>query len=82
MHVTSVAVQDGAIQMTLGNRASGAINGKIISLRPAVVEDAPVVPIAWVCGYAETPGKMKAIGRNLTNVRSELLPVECRALSK
>jgi len=80
--VSAVAVRDGAIQMTFGNRASAAIAGKILSLRPAVVEDAPVVPVAWVCGYAETPDRMKAFGQNLTNIGSELLPVECRALKR
>ena len=80
--VSSLAVQNGAIQMTLGNRASAAINGKILSLRPAVVEDAPIVPLAWICGYAELPDGMRVFGENLTNVRSELLPVECRALKR
>jgi len=77
--VSSVAVQDGAIQITFGNRASSTIGGKMLSIRPAVVEDAPIVPIAWVCGYAETPDKMKAFGPNQTNIPGELLPFECRA---
>src|SRR5258708_5910830 len=67
-HVRSVAVRDGAIHMTFGNRASSAISGKILSQRPAVVEDAPIVPVAWVCGDADAPDKMKAFGANLTNV--------------
>jgi len=80
--VSSVAVQDGAIQITFGNRVSSTIGGKMLSIRPAVVEDAPIVPIAWVCGYAETPDKMKAFGQNQTNIPGELLPFECRAIKR
>ena len=80
--VSSVAVQDGAIQITFGNRVSSTIGGKMLSIRPAVVEDAPIVPIAWVCGYAETPDKMKTFGKNQTNISGELLPFECRAIKR
>lgn len=80
--VSSVAVEDGAIHITLGNRVNKAIAGKILTLRPAVVEDEPVVPVAWVCGYAEAPDKMTVKGRNLTNVPEMLLPMECRATKR
>jgi type IV pilus assembly protein PilA len=78
-YVSAVAMRDGAIHMTFGNRASSAIGGKILSQRPAVVEDAPIVPIAWVCGNADAPDKMKAFGENRTNIPDSLLPAECRA---
>jgi type IV pilus assembly protein PilA len=81
-HVSAVAVEDGAIHITFGNRVSKAIAGKILTLRPAVVEDAPVVPVAWVCGYAEAPGKMTLHGRTLTDIPESLLPMECRALKR
>ena len=81
-YVSAVAVENGVIHVTFGNRANRAIAGKILSLRPAVVEDAPVVPIAWVCGYAETPDKMTVHGANLTNVPEPFLPVECRAFKR
>jgi type IV pilus assembly protein PilA len=81
-YVSSVSVQDGVINLTFGNRASKSIAGKILSLRPAVVEDAPVVPIAWVCGEAEAPEKMTVMGKNQTNVDPMYLPMECRALKK
>ncbi len=79
-YVSNVAVEDGAIHITFGNRANNTIAGKILTVRPAVVEDAPVVPIAWVCGYAEVPDKMTISGKNLTDVSASLLPMECRAL--
>lgn len=78
-HISSVLVQNGALHITFGNRANGIINGKILSLRPAVVEDAPVVPVAWVCGYAEAPAKMTLIGENRTNIPARFLPFACRA---
>ena len=77
--VSSVQVEGGAIHLTFGNRASGAIKGKILTLRPGVVEDAPVVPVAWVCGDAQAPEKMTAQGVNKTSVPKDLLPLNCRA---
>jgi type IV pilus assembly protein PilA len=50
-----------------------------LTLRPAVVEDAPVVPIAWVCGYAPAPEKMTVHGENRTTVPQRYLPWKCRA---
>jgi type IV pilus assembly protein PilA len=81
-YVSSLTVRDGAIHMTFGNRAGGAISGRVLSLRPAVVEDAPIVPVAWVCGSAEAPDKMKVTGANLTNIKDGLLPLECRAFKR
>jgi type IV pilus assembly protein PilA len=81
-YVTSVAVENGAIHMTFGNQSSGAIKGKVLTLRPAVVADEPVVPVAWICGYAQAPNKMTATGKDKTNIPPELLPLECRDLTK
>ena len=77
--ISSVAVQDGAIHVTFGNRANGLIAGKMLSLRAAVVEDAPIVPVTWVCGYAEAPDKMTVRGQNKTNIPANFLPFSCRA---
>jgi len=77
--IKSVAIKDGAINITFGNRANGIINGKMLTLRPAVVEDTPVVPVAWVCGSAEAPEKMVAKGKNETNIPDAFLPFNCRA---
>jgi len=81
-HVSSVQVQEGAIHITFGNRANKSIEGKILTLRPAVVEDAPVVPVSWVCGYAEAPANMSVQGVNRTNVTEMYLPLDCRQLNK
>lgn len=77
--VSALSVQDGAIHLTFGNRAHQAINGKTLTLRPAVVDDAPVVPVTWVCGNAEGPGKMTIRGGNQTSIPNAYLPLECRA---
>ena len=76
--VTSVAVQDGAIHIVFGNRAHGLLKGKTLTLRPAVVEDAPVVPIAWICGKASVPPKMTVRGADRTDIPVGFLPLRCR----
>lgn len=76
--VSGVAVENGAIQITFGNRAYGLLKGKVLSLRPAVVDDAPIVPVAWVCGGAQAPGQMTVHGVNQTSLLPKHLPLECR----
>lgn len=76
--VSSVTVQDGAIHIRFGNRAAPPLQGKTLSLRPAVVEDAPVVPIAWICGKSPVPAKMTARGADRTDIPVGLLPMRCR----
>lgn len=80
--ISAVNVQDGAIHITFGNRANRLLKGKQLSIRAAVVEDAPIVPVAWVCGYAEVPGKMTPRGDNRTDIPMGYLPLKCRSLSK
>jgi type IV pilus assembly protein PilA len=80
-YISSVAVESGAIQVTFGNRANANIRGKVLSLRPGVVEAAPMVPVAWVCGHAEPPTRMSARGLNKTTVPLQFLPLNCRALA-
>lgn len=75
--VKSISVEGGAIHIVFGNRANGALQGKTLTLRPAIVEDAPVVPVAWVCGHAKAPEKMKAIGADRTDIERTYLPVNC-----
>lgn len=77
-YVRSVVTRDGVIDVEFGNNASGAIAGKILSFRPAVVDDAPMVPVAWVCAGAAVPGGMSVRGDNRTTVPPHALPVNCR----
>ena len=78
-HVESVRVENGAIHVTFGNRANGAIQGKVLTLRPGVVDDAPIVPVAWVCGHATAVEKMTAKGVDRTTVPPRYLPLNCLA---
>jgi type IV pilus assembly protein PilA len=80
-HVSAVEVEDGAIHITFGNNANGVIDGQRLTLRPAVVEDAPIVPVAWVCAGAAVPERMTVQGRNRTTIENRFLPVNCRAMA-
>ena len=76
--VSALIVQDGVIHMTFGNKAHPQIKGKILSMRPAVIEESQIVPIAWVCGNAKAPDKMTVKGENKTTVSADYLPLACR----
>lgn len=76
-YISAVAVNSGAIDITFGNSANGLIKGMILTLRPAIVTDAPIVPVAWVCGNANVPGGMTVIGENRTNIPANYLPFSC-----
>ena len=77
-YVSSVVVRSGAIDLTFGNRANGVIKGKVLTLRAAVVEDAPIVPVTWVCGYAKAPEKMTLKSADSTTIDARYLPLKCR----
>jgi type IV pilus assembly protein PilA len=77
-YISALSVQNGAIHITFGNRANSLIQGKILTLRPAVIEDAPVVPVTWVCGNASGPAPMVVKGDNKTDVPVAYLPLLCR----
>ena len=76
--ISAVEVQNGAIHMTFGNKAHPQIKGKILTLRPAVIEESQIVPVTWVCAGAKAPEKMTLKGEDKTNVAVEYLPYLCR----
>jgi type IV pilus assembly protein PilA len=76
--VSSVTVRADDIDIVFGNNVNGTIKGKTLTLRPAVVADAQVVPIAWICASAAVPDQMTAHGDDRTNIPPNLLPVACR----
>lgn len=76
--VSDVNVAAGAITLTFGNNASKAIAGKKVTLRPAVVADQPMVPIAWLCHRVGVPGGMEVRGKDETDIPENWLPVDCR----
>lgn len=77
-YITSTIVSDGAIHMILGNKVHPKIAGNILTIRPAVIEESNLVPIAWVCGHAQAPTPMVIKGSNKTNIPEEFLPHSCR----
>ncbi len=76
--VKTVQVDHGAVAIQFGNRINRNASGKILTLRPAIVKDAAIVPIAWVCGYATVPDGMIAIGKNTSDLSPRHVPVDCR----
>lgn len=76
--VKDVNVSDGAITLTFGNNAAKALEGKRLTLRPAVMAGEPMVPIAWVCHNLPAPKGMEIRGANETDIASNHLPIECR----
>lgn len=76
-YVSGVAVSNGSITITYGSRANSHLAGKKLTLRPAVVEGYPTVPIAWVCGRASAPSGMKVQGGNETDLPQPHLPLDC-----
>lgn len=76
--IAGMVVERGAVHVSFGFKASDALQGKVLSFRPAVVEDSPSSPIAWLCGYDEPVPGMKAVGVNRTDLPAEVLPGSCR----
>ena len=80
--VRGVAVVDGAVTLTLGNNAAKPIDGKRVTLRPAVMPGEAAVPIAWICHAVTVPAGMEVLGRDETDIPPKWLPVECRGNAK
>ena len=77
-YVEKVGLSQGTIHITLGNRVNRHVAGKVISIRPAIVKDEPLVPIAWVYGYASVPEGMTVMDNNQSNILHKFLPVNSR----
>lgn len=77
-YISSLQVENGAIHMTFGNKAHPQLQGKILSIRPAIIEESQMVPITWVCGYAKAPDNMVIKGASRTNIKAEYLPYICK----
>lgn len=76
--VRSVLVEKGVIHLQFGNQAHKALHGKVLTVRPAGVADARIVPLVWLCAGAPVPDQMTALGENRTTVPAGLLPLRCR----
>jgi type IV pilus assembly protein PilA len=78
---SAVTVKDGAITLTFGNNAGKSIEGKKLTLRPAIVPGFETVPPSWICNEVAVPLNMEVRGENQTNIPMAWLPVECRGSS-
>ena len=76
--VNAVTVEHGAIHIQFGNQAHKLLQGKVLTVRPAGVDDARIVPVTWLCGPAPVPEKMAVQGENRTSVPVGMLPRRCR----
>ncbi len=77
-YVAGVTVTGGVIEVKLGKRINKNVENKTITIRPAIVKNEPIVPIAWVYAYASVPEGMTVIGENKSTVLPRHLPVNCR----
>lgn len=77
-YLQGVQLDNGALHLILGNKISNDLQGKILTLQPIYVEDSPLSPVSWICGYDAVPDGMLAASQNLTNVEIQYLPMECR----
>ncbi len=77
-YVESITVNGGTIDIHLGGRINKNAAHMVLSIRPAVVADAPRVPVAWVYGFATTPKGMTLVGENHSTIPARFLPVNCR----
>ena len=77
-YVSRIEVVDGAIHITYGNKVQQQLDGLIVSLRPSVVANNPLLPVSWICGYGQAVSGMTTAGENRTNVPREYLTGECR----
>lgn len=77
-YVARVDLEDGAVSITYGQRSNRYLTGKRLTLRPAVVEAHLAVPIAWVCGTASVPERMKVRGADRTDLPPNFMPIDCR----
>jgi len=77
-YVSGVEITDGAIHITMGNKAGPQLDSKVLTLRPITVIDSPESPTSWLCGIAKPPQGMEPVGEDRTNVEGMLLPQACR----
>lgn len=77
-YVDRIDIADGAMHVRFGNRVNTVIAGKLISLRPLIVAGSPTSPVSWLCGDADAPNGMTAVGENKTTLSSRMLPSACR----
>jgi Tfp pilus assembly major pilin PilA len=75
-YVATLGVDRGTVSVTFGNQANSMIARHRLSFRPLLTGTST---ITWTCGYwVRAENTDSEIGPNLTDVRPQFLPSECR----
>jgi Tfp pilus assembly major pilin PilA len=75
-YVADVTVNHGTVSVTFGNQANSLIARHILSFRPLLTDTGAII---WTCGYTVGGENAdNAVGPNLTDVKPQFLPGECR----
>jgi type IV pilus assembly protein PilA len=77
-YVEAMRVENGAVHIHLGNKASEFLQDRTLTMRPITVDGSPDSPISWICGNASVPDGMSAKGVNRTDIKPGMLPLSCR----
>ncbi len=79
MYVSQVVIDDGRVEVTMGNRAHADVNGDTISFTPYLTTSGGIV---WRCGAAAAPGNgatlMPGTVYQATTILERYLPSTCR----
>ena len=78
-YVSALAVKEGAIHITFGNKAGEGLTGKVLSLRPQYVKANPLLAPSWLCGKSEAVTGMTVSGEDKTDIQPAHLPASCRS---
>ncbi|CAK0745316.1 type IV pilus assembly protein PilA [Gammaproteobacteria bacterium] len=73
-YVSSLAVNNGKISVTFGNKASSKLNASVLEFTPFVSTGGSLI---WVCGKATPPNGQSST--DATTVNPRYLPAVCRA---
>lgn len=76
--ITALEVDKDVIHMKFGNKANPQLQGKVLSIFPAVIEESQTVPIACVCGSGKPPVNMTLFGDNRTTIDAKFIPFACK----
>lgn len=77
-YVTRVEIEEGVVNVRLGQRVNRSVDRKWLSLRPGLVAEHVQVPMSWSCGTAEPVPGLTYRGKNRTDLAPQYLPIDCR----
>jgi type IV pilus assembly protein PilA len=76
-YVERIDFDTGAFHIIFGNKVTGVLKNRVLTVRPMVVAESPESPISWVCGNSSVPTGMMAVGQNKTDIDNIYLPLNC-----